>query len=235
MARMRATITVLALLLLARGAAAAPPGADPDASPPPPPEERQPKPEPPAEQRSGPRVVEHGSPEVEVEQEVTPEQGRGVQYGAHLVVPLWVTEPFPGQDVSPGLGVQGRIGWEFPKGLSTELIVGYMLNRVDLTAMDEDVDLTNVWVGAGARYALLNPSAFVPFLGLGLQLDFWDTGGGDNLSTVGFNGTVGAIFEVTAKVGIEVGVVANVSTEGDAGFDGAQVYLSPFAGGTLYF
>lgn len=186
-----------------------------------------------AEAQSGPQVVEHGSPEAPEVEPTPAEEGRGVQYGAHLVVPFWVTNAVPGDNLRPGVGVQGRIGWEFPRGLSAELIVGYMWNRVQVRD-GPDPDLEDIWVGVGGRYAFLNPTAFVPFVGVGAQVNFWRTGADRIEDTFGFNATVGGIFEVSEKAALEVGIIANLSTEGDQ-FNGPEAYLSPFAGGTLYF
>src|SRR5262245_53370777 len=53
------------------------------------------------------------------------QQGRGIEYGGHLVVPVWLTEDLIN---NPGIGFQGRVGWEFAGGFTAELIVGFMTN-----------------------------------------------------------------------------------------------------------
>lgn len=164
-------------------------------------------------------------------------QARGVQYGASLMVPIWLGDA--GDDLQPGIGVAGRIGWEFTPNLSAELTIGYQLNGVSSDSMfAEDIDnLVDLWIGGGLRYSFVNPYAIVPFIGAGIQANIWScTECDDGTITVGFNGTVGAIYEVTEFVGIEAGAQINATLDGDVVFfDGVELYVSPFVGVTLYY
>jgi len=175
--------------------------------------------------------------------EQAPRQGRGIEYGGHIIVPIWLTEPSQMDipiAVSPGIGIQGRIGWEFPGGLTTELNVGGMVNAL----VDYDETVNNVWLGLGARYAFFNPSAFVPFIGAGIKLNFWEfcdaeVGGvgacdAERQLTFGFQGLVGAAFELSPFLALEGGVQVDATLPGNV-FDETQIYLSPFAGATLYY
>lgn len=197
-------------------------------------------------------------------QEETAEQGRGIQYGAHVIFPFYVTNPITVTDVDYdgttalsevnggfGLGLQGRVGWEFGYGFSAELNLGILFNLLNAEAIDGsgfsgsvDQVLWTFWIGAGVRYAFLNPSAFVPFVGVGISLNFWDlcadsdTVCETNVIGVVPNATVGFAFEISPWAAIEAGLTANMGLGADAAFGDAgdvEVYLSPFVGGTLYY
>lgn len=195
--------------------------------------------------QQGPAVAEQSSNE-------QAQAGRGIEYGLYLTVPIFVTNP-TGSDVistSPGIGIIGRVGWEFGSGFAAELNLGVQWNGMsgELLGVTVSGSFTNVFAGAGIRYSFLNPSALVPFVGAGLQLNFWgaDTGSGSGTSTtndhlaLGVNALVGLAYEVSADLALEAGLRTDFTTQGkdDAGnpfFDGGQVYLSPFIGGTLYY
>jgi hypothetical protein len=210
----------------------------------------------------GPVVIEHselpregerrrrGSPPAGAHGDPSAEQGRGIEYGAHLVVPIWLTKAdfesgsLPGDDplrLDPGVGIQGRVGWEFAGGLSTELFLGYSSNRFEANEAER---LTNLWVGAGMRYSFLNPSAFVPFIGASAQINFWSACAGDpkrdvevcvdSEASVGVNASFGLIFEATRNIGLEVGAVVHTDVAIDV-FDRFEAYVAPFAGATFYF
>jgi hypothetical protein len=180
------------------------------------------------------------------------EEGRGIQYGAHLYVPIFLGDQRLGAGsavarITPGFGVVGRVGWEFGSGFSAELYVGFQLNGTSFVGGVTNTSISNIYGGAGMRYAFLNPSMFVPFVGAGLQLNFWGIGesyGGTYSSSndyiaLGFNATAGLVIEISADIGIEAGLRWDLTTAGSDGstffFDGATSYLSPFLGGTLYF
>jgi opacity protein-like surface antigen len=197
-------------------------------------------------------------------EEQTAEQGRGIQYGAHVLFPFYVTNPIATADVDYGdgvpvpsdiyagfgLGIQGRVGWEFGYGFSAEVNLGILFNLLTAESFDGfdsgsvDAVLTTFWVGAGLRYAFLNPSAFVPFLGAGVSLNFWDLCADDeavcetNVIGVVPNAVVGFAFEISPWAAIEAGLQANLAIGASEAFsDDAdlEVYLTPFAGGTLYY
>jgi opacity protein-like surface antigen len=203
-------------------------------------------------------------PQQQPVQEETAQQGRGIQYGAHLLFPFYVTNPlarntvtFPdgsmaAADISAGfgLGLQGRVGWEFGYGFSVEANIGILFNLLhaqpDGTGETFDVEgtLWGFWIGAGLRYAFLNPSAFVPFVGAGISLNFWgycpDNAAVCESQVIGIvpNALVGFAFEISPWAAIEAGLQANFGVGADAVFAEAgevEVYLTPFAGGTLYY
>ncbi len=211
----------------------------PEGGPPPPPPQQPPPQQypPPQQQYQQPPPPQQQAPQ---EQPATAAQGRGIEYGAHLLVPVWLTDEGA---LNPGFGIQGRIGWEFGGGFSTEINLGAMFNGYK----DFDATLSNVWLGGGARYAFLNPSAFVPFVGAGLKLNFWgacavvDTGVGteticsdERELTLGLNATVGAAYEIGPYFAIEFGANVDLTFPGDV-FEESELYVSPFVGGTLYY
>ncbi|MBK8171951.1 MAG: hypothetical protein IPK60_16620 [Sandaracinaceae bacterium] len=187
----------------------------------------------------------YGQPQaVPVEEAPVERGGRGIEYGAHLVVPIFAQSPFGDRGtlgLSPGIGLQGRVGWEFAGGFTTELNLGVMYNNV--TGVDSSVtsSLTNVWVGAGARYSFLNASALVPFIGLGIAVNFWQSQLDDGFVSVmsdteaGFamNALAGFAYELSPELALELGVQANYAFP-TASLE-HSVYISPFLGGTLYY
>ncbi|MFW5876845.1 MAG: hypothetical protein ACOCXM_08920 [Myxococcota bacterium] len=185
------------------------------------------------------RVVEQGSPEAEA---MTAEEGRGLEAGGHLLIPFYADRP----ELNPGIGVQGRFGWEFPHGFTVELNLGVQSNRFK----EFDRNLLAFWIGGGARYSFLNRSAFVPFVGLNLQVSFWQDcifEGGvctDELNGAGLGVTplAGVAWELGPRVGLEFGLQATMTFFADDNelvvFGNArtvEAYLSPFLGGTFYF
>lgn len=183
-------------------------------------------------------VAQPGYVQQPVAQPATARQGRGIEYGAHLIVPVWITDLNPGVTADPGIGIQGRLGWEFPSGWSTEVNIGYMGNNVVTSGATSDATLDAFWFGAGLRYSLLNRTAWVPFVGAGLQLTNWGdaacSSACDRSYTLGVNGIVGLVFEVNEFVGIEAGVQVMASSKGRR-FSRAQLIVSPLAGLTLYY
>jgi opacity protein-like surface antigen len=211
--------------------------------------QQQPPPGDPAYQQQ-PYQQQPGQPggvQVVEQQQPTPDQrpSRGLEYGAHIIFPIWVDDTLP---LNPGLGIQGRVGWEFGS-LTTELNIGYQFNGFQ----DADAGLTNFWIGAGARLSFFNPSALVPFVGAGLALNFWalalcvDDGAGgtvcadgDREATLSFNALGGAAWEISPDIAVEAGLQLNYTLPGDVFTDAegnpkGYVYISPFIGGTLYF
>ncbi|MCC7543062.1 MAG: hypothetical protein IT379_42995 [Deltaproteobacteria bacterium] len=168
-------------------------------------------------------------------------EGRGIQYGGHIVVAIPAHGVFA-QDFGVGIGIHGRIGWELPSGLSLEANLGYLFISVldnDVGGVDGDDGMGALYLGGGGRFAFLNPSALVPFLGAGLGINLWivptetefrgrsgqyycgsdfacelvpggsDETGFGGLSLLG-NVSAGAIYEVTANIAIELGAQYNV-------------------------
>lgn len=180
------------------------------------------------------------------------QQGRGIEYGAHLFVPIFLTSPTGSEFVTtnPGLGILGRVGWEFGSGFTAELNIGAQWNSlsVEVAGITSGGSFTNLFLGAGVRYSFLNASALVPFVGAGLQINFWGVDRSDDGSTsttndslaIGVNGVVGLAYELSADLALEAGVRVDYTTAGTTDgpgtfFDGGQVYLSPFLGATLYY
>lgn len=161
--------------------------------------------------------------------------GRGILYGGHVLVPIWLTQPANTADIRAAVAARFRFGWEFPYGLSAELGVGYHYAGF----RDSSDSLNGYFFQGGGRFSFLNPSALVPFVGVGAQINVWNGCGpcrapADNNVTVGVQVPVGLIYEITAHIGIELGVETAVLFHTAGFFDGAQVTLSPFVGATLY-
>ena len=180
------------------------------------------------------------------------QQGRGIEYGGYLTVPVFLSALSSDGEIvaNPGFGLIGRIGWEFGGGFTTELTLGGHANTVSVgpLAVVSNFTITNVFVGAGVRYSFLNASALVPFVGAGLQLNFWGTDStvdGTTTTTndfigLGLNGSAGLAYEVSADLAIEAGVRADFSTnptnaDGVELFAQGQLVVSPFVGATLYY
>lgn len=188
------------------------------------------------ENQAGSQVVERG---------YVQGQGRGIQYGAHLVSPILLTD-FVRSDVGErilpggGLGIRARIGWEFPSGFTAEIYGGLGVNGVDTEGMERSSSLITADVGVGARYMFFNETAFVPFVQLGLGIRYydieWPSGAeedGDPSITLPLHVAVGAQIELSPYFGIEFGVMADYAVGLDVLQDGVFV-LTPFAGVTLY-
>lgn len=169
--------------------------------------------------------------------------GRGLEYGAHLVIPVWLTNDF--YELGVGVGFQGRVGWEFG-AFTLEGNLGYMASPVN---GDWDLLISDLWLGGGARYSFFNPSALVPFVGVGVALNVWTSSYSDVYGTVtssdsevtlGFNGLVGLAYEISVDAAIEIGAQVNYTLAGQTFFCDVggscegQLWLTPFAGVTLY-
>lgn len=198
------------------------------------------------QQQQGPAVAEQSGNQ-------QAQEGRGVEYGGYLTVPIFVGANVP-DGLGAGIGLLGRVGWEFGSGFAAELNIGVQYSTYSGTiGVDTNFDgvidtfesvdggISNVWGGAGLRYSFLNASALVPFVGAGLQLNFWgiDYGSGDTYNdsiALGFNALAGIAYEVSADLAIEGGLRWDISGKGSKGpFGSAQSYLSPFVGATLYY
>lgn len=173
-------------------------------------------------------------------------QGRGIEYGGHLLVGVPLHGVFS-NDFGVGFGIHGRIGWELPGGFSIEANIGFLYLSAldpDATAYSEDVaGIGALYFGGGVRYAILNPSAIVPFVGAGLGLNYWvagdstayqgrsgqvycgsgvycDAGDGrtyDQFSGLSLlaNASAGIIYELTSDIAVEAGAQYNFQfTEG---------------------
>lgn len=191
-------------------------------------------------------VIEEEEAEV-VERGYVQGQGRGIQYGAHLISPIYVMDMERGGGTreplgtSGGGGVRGRIGWEFPSGLSVEVVGGIAFNYVPerpSEVADRSHVLTQGDILVGGRYAFYNETAFVPFIGLGggLKLFYFSWPDGDvedPAAAFTIEATVGAQIELSPFFGIELG--ANVAyTFGHEHFETGFISVTPFIGLTLY-
>jgi hypothetical protein len=196
-------------------------------------------------------VVEEGEvPEEQVvERGYVRGEGRGVQYGAHLISPVYVTsvqaEGTPLR-VDAGLGIQARIGWEFPSGFTIEVQGGLAVNAVPEADLEMSNAFTRGEVGVAARYMFFNDTAFVPFIEVGGALRWfffdWRTGPGEEgVQTAGerenltgaVKGAVGAQIELSPYFGIELGCAVDYTFAGAIFTDGI-VSVTPFVGVTLY-
>lgn len=178
-------------------------------------------------------------------------QGRGIQYGAHLISPVYLTTVAPpgGADpiaVSGGLGLHGRVGWEFPSGFTIEVFGGFAANGVDRPSAFADSmssAFTRVEVGAGLRYMFINDTAFVPFVQVGASFrwfwfDYVDVTNRlqeiDAELTAALHGAVGFQIELSPYFGIELGCAVEYTAWADIFSEPGLVSLMPFAGVTLY-
>lgn len=167
--------------------------------------------------------------------------GRGVQYGLHVVVPVYLTKAtaatrYDAERLSPGIGLQGRGGWEFPGGWSTELTVGVSRNAYSETS---DRGVGNLWLSAGLRYTFMNPTALLPFVGSALQLNLWsdcdEVACAGDAASVGGQVNAGLMFEISRWFALEAGLAANLAGPGNfPRFDGWQFFLWPMVGVTLF-
>lgn len=176
-------------------------------------------------------------------------EGRGIQYGAHLVSPVYVM-PVLAPDETPvgvdaGLGVRARIGWEFPSGFTLEVQGGFAANAIPNATLEMSNVFTRAEVGGAARYMFFNETAFVPFIEVGgafrwFFFDWMPAGGrrvnssGDGESLTGaVTGAVGAQIELSPFFGIELGCAVDYTFAGGVFADGF-VAITPFVGVTLY-
>lgn len=202
-------------------------------------------------------VVEESQAEEQVvERGYVQGQGRGIQYGAHLVSPIYVTDVRRGDmgatgavpderlGVGGGFGVQGRIGWEFPSGFTVELIGGLAGNGVDTFGADTSQAFLRFDIGVGARYMIFNATAFVPFVQLQAGLRFFNfewpgvtgrtSAETDGELTVPVGGALGAQIELTPFFGLEFGCAVDYAISASDWFAEGFVAVTPFAGITLY-
>ncbi len=176
-------------------------------------------------------------------------QGRGIQYGAHLVSPVYVTtvQPAAGRpiDVSAGAGLLGRIGWEFPSGFTLEVFGGFAANGVGRPPGFDDMSsaFTRAEVGGGLRYMFFNDTAFVPFVQIGASLrwfwfDYVDAANRvnnvDAELTGAVSGAVGFQIELSPYFGIEAGCAVDYTAWADIFAEPGLVSVMPFVGVTLY-
>jgi opacity protein-like surface antigen len=236
-------------MVLVLGASSVALAEGPDGAPPPPP------PGPPPGQMPAYQQQQPGAPPGTEQPAATGTEGRGIEYGGHLVFPVFLSLDSADGDPesSVGIGIQGRIGWEFGGGLTAELNIGGMVNTLTFDYYDPilgldihaEGNLSNVWFGAALRYHFFNPSAIVPFVGAGLQLNVWDLCNTDESScasdgkdyspvTFGLNGTAGVAYELSQQLAFELGLTFNWTTKGRV-FNDPEMYVTPFLGGTLYY
>ncbi len=180
---------------------------------------------------------------VQVVEETSPaQQGRGLEYGGSLFVPIWVGDP--AEFWNPGIGIDLRAGWELGGGLSLDGHLGFTYNGLD-SAYEAfyDSSLQSVYIGFGARYAFLNRSALVPFIQGGLQLNLWAFCVGGSCSDSSFDtlnfglyGGGGLAFEVNANMSVDFGVnVMGVLGNNSAFFTARDMNIQPFIGASLYY
>ncbi len=191
--------------------------------------------------------------EEEVGEEVIVERGyvrgvgRGIQYGVHLISPIYLMPMDRGDGVAdrlghgPGAGLHGRIGWEFPSGFTIEIYGGFALKAVDFVAgeaPDRGHVLSQASVGAGLRYMFFNETAVVPFVQVGAGGRwFWfqwtDGEPVDAQGTIARTGAVGLQIELSPFFGIEAGALVDYTFGMDV-FREGFVSITPFLGVTLY-
>ncbi len=195
-------------------------------------------------------VVEESESTQVVERGYVRGQGRGVQYGAHLVSPVYLSSVTPSGatradapvPVGGGFGLLARIGWEFPSGITLEVLGGFAANGVDTRGNAMSDVLMRADVGAGLRYMFFNETAFVPFVQLGGTVrwhffDFVRAGNVEHASgdpTFAVHGAVGFQIELSPFFGIEAGCLVEWTAWGSTFEEPGYVSITPFAGVTLY-
>lgn len=172
--------------------------------------------------------------------------GRGIQYGAHIISPIYLMRMERGTDGEelghgPGAGLHGRIGWEFPSGLTLELYGGFAFNAVDAVPReppDRSHVLSQADVGLGLRYMVFNETAVVPFVqvGAGGRWFWFHWPNGDPVVAQGafaLTGAVGLQIELSPFFGLEAGALVDYTFGHDL-FREGFVSITPFLGVTLY-
>lgn len=172
----------------------------------------------------------------------------GRQVSIALDVPLFLTNT---QDVGAGIGAHLRFGWEFGM-LVPQVKLGVATNFLEndtIGGAGERIGSDNInslWATLGVRLQILNRTRFVPVIDAGLRLQFWSYpyyGGAyadDYVFEPGISVSAGLAIELTARVGLEIGVDANAifpTSDTFLGYpsDGTQFFLTPHIGGTVYF
>ncbi len=191
-------------------------------------------------------VVEESEVEV-VERGYVQGVGRGIQYGAHITSPIYVTPIQRGGGsrdllgMNAGGGVRARIGWEFPSGLSIEVYGGLAFNGVSEVLGEDPMRshvLTQGNLNLGLRYSFFNETAFVPFIqaagGARFLYFTWPNGDEESPVTAAVaSAAVGAQIELSPFFGIELGALVDYVFGMDA-FETGFLSVTPFVGVTLY-
>jgi len=187
------------------------------------------------------------SEEVIVERGYVHGVGRGIQYGAHVISPIYLMPMDRAGTLSdrlgygPGAGLHGRIGWEFPSGFTVEVHGGFAFNAVD-SVPGEPTDRSHVLsqadVGLALRYMFFNETAVVPFVqvGAGGRWFWFHWPDGDDIDAAGaiaLTGAVGLQIELSPYFGIEGGALVDYTFGMDI-FREGFVSVTPFLGVTLY-
>lgn len=173
-----------------------------------------------------------------VEQNSPAQQGRGLEYGGSIFVPVWIDSV---RDYfNPGIGLDLRVGWELGGGLSVDGHLGFTYNGV--RGSYYDTSLQSTYLGVGLRYGFLNRTALVPFLQAGLQLNLWSVCAGasckGSFDTINFGlyGGAGLIYEASQNLSVDFGLnFMSILGNNDVLFDGFATNLQPFIGVTLYY
>ncbi len=181
---------------------------------------------------------------------VRAESGRGLVYGAHLVVPIALTDVRRAGGgatlpmLNPGAGLLVRLGWELPAGFSIEAQGGFALHVVDhpsCAAMEcPRRQLTRIDARLAARYAFLNGSGFTPFveLGAGARILTFDFGDGldepSPAASFAAHAGAGIQLEPAPFVAVELGLVVDYLVPIEPLDAPGILGLTPFAGVTLY-
>ncbi|HJL18474.1 MAG TPA: hypothetical protein RMH99_22610 [Sandaracinaceae bacterium LLY-WYZ-13_1] len=174
-------------------------------------------------------------------------QGRGIQYGAHLISPIYLLDvtragardPAAYLAVGGGAGVLGRVGWEFPDGFTLEVFGGFAANGIDTRGTDASNILLRTELGAGGRYMFFNETAVVPFVQVGAGIRWWWFDWTDvavEMSaepTFAIHGAVGVQIELSPYFGIEGGATIDYAF-GHEIFGDGMLAVTPFLGVTLY-
>lgn len=180
------------------------------------------------------------------------EGGRGLQYGAHLITPIVLTDVrragggVTAPVLNPAGGLNVRAGVELPAGFVVELQGGFAFHYVDHPCPASASEclrrsMSRVHFGAALRYHFFNDSSFVPFLEAGgglrmITVEFAD--GGEQPSpgfSVGVTAGGGVQLELAPYFDLELGVLFDYVFTMDGLFDEpGLIGLRPFFGVTLF-
>lgn len=158
---------------------------------------------------------------------------RVLEAGAQLRVPFYL-----GGGADLGVGVQGRFAWRLPFHVVPQLHVGYARVQPE----EGGGSMERIHVGAGARVALPLPWALTPFVGAGLNGNFWNGSvqGGQFEPDPAYRFALG----VYGQLGVSLELFPWLLAEGgfqvewiDASnvFDESQLVLSPWLGAMFYY
>ncbi|MGE0790628.1 MAG: hypothetical protein AB7S26_33425 [Sandaracinaceae bacterium] len=183
-------------------------------------------------------------------------RGRGFQYGAHVVLPIYATDVRRAEGglsapvFNPGIGIRIHLGWELPEGFALLAYAGFAFNYVDYgcpagmpdcaRSMLRD-NVQRIAAGAELRYSVFTDTPLTPFFGVGGGLSIfwveWEDGLGELAAapTVGLHAAVGSQLELAPFADLELGAYVEYAFTMDGSFhEPGILVVTPFLGVSLY-